>query len=48
MSALRQGIAAVRSWRWSPVAATLGAGVVVAAVVGILGGGLDAYATVSL
>ena len=48
MSALRRGVAAVRRWRWWPVAATLLVGVIVAVVVRIVGGGLEAYATVSL
>lgn len=48
MSALRQGIAAATSWRWWPVAATLLAGVIVAVVVGIAGGSLEAFATISL
>jgi hypothetical protein len=48
MSAVRRGVAVVRSWRWWQVAATLLAGVIVAVVVRIVGGGLEAYATVSL
>jgi two-component system OmpR family sensor kinase len=48
MSALRRGAAAIRSWRWWPVAATLVLGVIVAVVVRIAGGRLEAYATVSL
>ena len=48
MSALRRGVAAVRRWRWWPVAATLAVGVIVAVLVRIVGGGLEAYATVSL
>jgi two-component system OmpR family sensor kinase len=48
MRTLRHGLIVVRSWRWWPVAATLIIGVIAAAVVGIVGGGLDAYATVSL
>jgi two-component system OmpR family sensor kinase len=42
------GVAGIKRWRWWPVAATLLAGVIVAAAVRLAGGGLEAYATVSL
>jgi two-component system OmpR family sensor kinase len=48
MSALGRGAAWVRSWRWWPVAATVTAGVLVAIVVRIVGGRLQAYGTVSV